>query len=196
MHFHPLKWIPVTWCSKHVQKGRKYGAVDQRHAEVHGWGASFCAGCGGCVPRLETGVVPSGIHASMKLICESRSIFPPCCTPSRPPWLKTLLGCVVFAIMAVRWWTLIALQLKLRRPRSSKNHELFRQATEFLAKHLRWIPTTCWASAKVQAPVRSDSFLLTILQGFHRFFWGEDSEDGEEAKKPTERRLISGSRGL
>lgn len=63
---------------------------------------------------------------------------------------------------------------------SSKNHELFRQATEFLAKHLRWIPTTCWASAKAQAPVRSDSFLLTILQGFHRFFWGEDSEDGEE----------------
>ena len=40
-------------------------------------------------------LVTSGIDATfMKLICESRSIFPPCCTPFRPR-LKTLLGCVV-----------------------------------------------------------------------------------------------------
>ena len=123
---------------------------------------------------------------------ESRSIFPLCCTPSRPTLAKnpSRLRCFCHGGREVVDIDRIAAQTQAPSHCSSKslgrekNHAFFRHRMwSFWPNNLRWIPTTCWASAKVQAPVRSNSFLLTILQRFHRFFCGEDSEDGEETKK-------------
>lgn len=119
--------------------------------------------------------MPSGIDATVNRGLSSHFVAH---LPG-PRWLKTLLGCVVFAMAAVRWWTLIVLQLKRRRPRvgapnlleGNKNPCTFSsQDVEFLAKQpqvnpydLLGIGKSASASEVQQLPTHNFATLPSIF---------------------------------
>lgn len=132
--------------------------------------------------------MPSGIDATVNRGLSSHFVAH---LPG-PRWLKTLLGCVVFAMAAVRWWTLIVLQLKRRRPRvgapnlleGNKNPCTFSsQDVEFLAKQpqvnpydLLGIGKSASASEVQQLPTHNFATLPSIFLWWRQWRWWRNQE--------------------
>ena len=163
----PNEFLSLGVANMSRQSARKYAAVDQSSAEVHGWGASFSARCGGCIPRLET-------------TCDIRN---PCNLHEADLWIQVYLPTMLHTFQApvkntsglrcntrnfLQWqwlwggghWSYCSSnsgaleELQFWAPNlleGKKNHHFSSQGG---GQNLRWIPTICWALVEVRVPVR------------------------------------------
>ena len=162
----PNEFLSLGVANMSRQSARKYAAVDQSSAEVHGWGASFSAGCGGCIPRLETTCdirnrcylheadlwievyLPTMLHTfqapvknTFGLRCNTRNFFQWLWGGGHWSYCSSNSG----ALEELQFWAPNLLE-------GNKNIIFHHREVEVLG--IRWIPTICWALVEVRVPVR------------------------------------------